>query len=268
MANVFAVLLIVALIALIVGLIKPSLFETKSNPKMSRLQIAIGGTVICLVLVVLIGVFAPDAPKSDDVPDGAVVVEADADTLSFVPTDYVIIEDEKKRDIKRVVKVELPHRISEAEIQGIANEIKNNDPNTYERTFILYFLAGEDKSAWASSHFDPSLIVKIMGSTVEDHEQLKNKTVSSTGRLVGEWSANWGYEYRQIIEEIEGKFYERQIFADSESQPTELTKTKIKGKDAFQSEAGKDHGEYYIINQNGDLEFWSENGNFYTAPKY
>lgn len=104
MANLFAVLLIVALIALILGLIKPSLFETKSNPKMSRLQIAIGGTVICLVLVALIGVFAPEVPQSNDVPDGAVVVEADADTLSFVPAD--LVKDEAKAETKVPVKIE------------------------------------------------------------------------------------------------------------------------------------------------------------------
>ena len=35
----------------------------------------------------------------------------------------------------------------------------------------------------------------------------------------------------------------------------------------YYTEAGKDHKEFFIINDDGNLEFWSENGHFYTAPK-
>lgn len=141
MANLFAVLLIIVFITLVVGLIKPSLFETKSNPKMSRLQIAIGGTVICLVLVVLIGVFAPEVPKSPDVPDGAVVVEADADTLSFVPADVVEEETQVKSQAVPTVQTETKPPVKVEPNLGMTPEVFRKQYNALVDEYNLKSLS-------------------------------------------------------------------------------------------------------------------------------
>ena len=52
-----------------------------------------------------------------------------------------------------------------------------------------------------------------------------------------------------------------------ETQPAEVMEASVlDGKVKLQYEGGK-KGEYYLINSDGNLEFWSENGNYYTAPK-
>lgn len=58
MATFFALLFLVGLIGMFVGLIKPALFN-KINPSNSRIKILMGGVVVNMVLLALVGVFAP-----------------------------------------------------------------------------------------------------------------------------------------------------------------------------------------------------------------
>jgi hypothetical protein len=52
-------------------------------------------------------------------------------------------------------------------LRAIATQLKNSDAHTYERTFIVYYLPGMEigSLAWATSHFDPELQVRIIGVT-------------------------------------------------------------------------------------------------------
>ncbi|MCW3163102.1 hypothetical protein OMP47_01145 [Acinetobacter baumannii] len=64
MATFFALLFLVGLVAMVVGLIKPTLFS-KINPTNSRLKILVGGVAINMVLLALVGVFAPEVEKKE-----------------------------------------------------------------------------------------------------------------------------------------------------------------------------------------------------------
>lgn len=182
---------------------------------------------------------------------------------------YTILNEEVNGDIKRVVEIQLDERISENKVSEIANKIKAADKKKYERTFVLFFLEGVDRSggAWATATFDPDLKIKVIGSSKISHEALQNKEIVSDGKLLGTWDADWGFEYKMVFEEKDGKLFKREVFSDSESKLEEIKKVMIDGREVYQDESGEDHGEYYIINKNGDLEFWSKNGNYYTAPK-
>lgn len=180
--------------------------------------------------------------------------------------EFNIRSEDNKRDIKRVVEVDLPKRIDENQIKIIADEIKFGDKKEYERTFIVFFIP-EMENSWATVSFDPDYKLTMLGSSEQNHEALKVKDVAITGKKLGEWNANWGFEYKVIFEEKDGKVFRHQIFADGKQKPEEIQVIDIKGQNAYQDSTGKEHGEYYIINKAGDLEFWSENGNYYTAKK-
>lgn len=84
---------------------------------------------------------------------------------------------------------------------------------------------------------------------------------------IGTWNADWGYQYQVVYEESDGKIFSYEIY-DGKATPTEeMLLVEIDGRQVYQSDTSKDHGEFYIINKNGDLEFWSKNGNYYTAKK-
>lgn len=64
-----------------------------------------------------------------------------------------------------------------------------------------------------------------------------------------------------------GKTFIRSTFADGSSGTKEFVTQKVSGKSVLVDAEGSDFGEYYLVNAEGDLEFWGENGNFYTAKK-
>lgn len=185
-----------------------------------------------------------------------------------IKVSYKIISDEKKSNIKRTVQVELEQRITTQEIEKIAKEIFALDSEKYERTFIIYFIKKENMGmAWATSHFDPTLDVKILGSTADEHQKLNTVQVKVEGKIIGQWRSTWGFETTMVMYEHKNKMWFKHILSDgSSTDADELIKINKNNKKGF---AIKDdeHNEYYVINQSGDLEFWSERGNYYTAKK-
>lgn len=180
---------------------------------------------------------------------------------------FEIRSEETLRNIKRVVEVNLSERLNEQDIKSIANEIKDQDKNKYDRTFILFFIPEWAGSAWATATFDPDLVVNIIGSSLTDHNKLKNKEFKTDGEIIGHWIANWGFEYKVFFTKKNGQVFQHRIFSDGESAAEVMNIIKKNGQKAYQDESGKDHGEYFIINKDGDLEYWSSNGNFYTAKR-
>lgn len=198
------------------------------------------------------------------------VASSEQHQVSSQPTQvsYKILSDEKKSNIKRTVQIELERRITAQEIEKIAQEIFDLEQQKYERTFIMYSIKNENMGgAWATSHFDPTLNVKILGSTVDEHQKLNAVQVKVDGKVIGQWRSTWGFETTMVMYEHKNKMWLKQILSDgSSTDADELIKINKNNKQGFAIK-DDDNSEYYVINQNGDLEFWSERGNYYTAKK-
>jgi hypothetical protein len=66
-----------------------------------------------------------------------------------------------------VLEIELPDRISRDEITQMAYYLSENEGKDCKPLFIYYFLPGQERkyeSAWAYTHFNPDLQVKISDS--------------------------------------------------------------------------------------------------------
>lgn len=178
--------------------------------------------------------------------------------------EYKILEDVVKRNIKRTVEVELPERLDETELTKLAEHIKGLSNKEVERTFIGYRIAGADpnQAYWATTNYNPNLEVKIMGESATSYENMKGQGLPE-GDVIGSWMVNRGMEYRMTAYSKNGQTYIQSVYGDGSSSDdlyilTETDKgTKL--------EEDNDFGEYFIINSKGGLEFWSDNGNYYTA---
>ncbi|WP_445768807.1 hypothetical protein [Rheinheimera sp.] len=194
------------------------------------------------------------------------VVAACSDNTTELPH-YKITEDTVKGSIKRTVEVELSARTDEATLQALAKEIHGLSDANVERTFIGYRLANDkNQGYWATTHYNPNLEVQILGESASDYEKIKN-TASPSGEVIGSWMANWGYEYKMTAYNKDGKTYIQSVYSDGTSSDKVYEQSQSDKGIKLQDEGGKERAEYYIINQKGELEFWSENGNYYTAPK-
>lgn len=158
--------------------------------------------------------------------------------------------------------IRLEERISEKEIELVAQNIKTKNPG-FDRYFILYYLPDMQigSGAWATSHFNPNLLINIQGISDEEEEQMTNSTLPA-GELIGKWFDNRPYvENTMIIYKKDEVYKLRQIYKDGSFGDKELTKNGNK----FTYES--DFGEYIKIESNGTLGLYSENGKFATVNK-
>lgn len=223
----------------VLGLIKPSLVKQKTRSKAFVVNI-----IPAFVIFVLIGVLAPD-----NSPAGI---------------DYKITMDETMKDIKRTVEVVLPERVDEPTLKALAETIHKAG---FKRTFIGYRLKGEEDGVyWATTNYNPNLKVSILGSEKASHNSLKSSELQVDGEFIGKWLINWGYEYKAAIYKKDDQMMMKTLFSDGSGQDVELSTNEFNGQIRYYDDVGKERGEYYIVASNGDLQFWSENGNYYSAP--
>ena len=105
---------------------------------------------------------------------------------------YIIISTKENSIASKVsINVRIYERLSQEELGSIAKNIKSQFPN-YRLTFILYYLPKMEPGAgaWATSHYDPTLSINILGPTQAEYDQLskdyKTDKYSSLKKLLSE----------------------------------------------------------------------------------
>lgn len=216
-------------------------------------------TLFMAVIIVLI-----TACTDSDIEQGSIAVEENVAQVEA--SEYNILEDTVKSNIKRTVEVELPERLDEVELKRLAEHIKGLSNKDVERTFIGYRIAGNDpkQAYWATTHYNPTLKVNIMSEIATNYENMKGKDLPE-GDVIGSWMVNRGLEYRMTAYNKDGKTYLQSAYGDGTSSDEIYFLTETDR--GTRIEEDNDFGEYYLINSEGELEFWSDNGNYYTAKK-
>lgn len=195
----------------------------------------------------------------------------DTSSKSNVSNDlkYSIIKDDSKRDIKRVVQIMLQDHINESTLKKIALEVKNNSAKSYQRTFIGYFVKSENKDLgyWATTNFNPTLKINIIGLTVEKKAALMNQPKSTSDKkILGLWIDNQSTMLvnRVTLFTLDKKLYLEKTYDDESSEKKVVIKEK--DKNGLLKIIYKDKKkQYYLINKKDELEFWNDKGRYYTA---
>jgi len=183
---------------------------------------------------------------------------------------YSIINSDTYLDWKRSLDVRLNKKVSERTLRTIALRLKAQDPRNYERTFICYYLPDMKvgSGAWATTHFDPNLEIKILGLTSEEENALKQLPDDSSREIIGSWLDQSIYIGGRItIFHRDKKLFMETIYKDSSSGTKEIVEKQSGKGRAFQRKEGSSVGEYYLIDKQGNLQFWDEEGFILTAKK-
>ena len=105
---------------------------------------------------------SPHALASKPVPSQAV-----PEPMPTIPPDVKItfIDINADKNIEKVFDIRLNKEVSEETLSIIANMLKKSDRREYERILINYYLPDmvPGKGAWATTHYNPELEVKILG---------------------------------------------------------------------------------------------------------
>lgn len=186
---------------------------------------------------------------------------------SHKPSNFKIVEDIKKRSIKRSVTIRLASKVSKEALGQIAKQIRNTDKNKYKRTFILYYLPEMEigMGAWATTHFNPQLKVEILGLSLEEEGALKNKKEKTDRDEIDSWITESLPGILTIYRKKESYFLEWR-FNDGSVLKRQLIK-KLSSKGTRFEEENNHFGEYFIINHVNNLESWGRSGLISTSKR-
>jgi len=86
--------------------------------------------------------------------------------------------------------------------------------------------------------------------------------------IIGTWIENRPPVSGEIVifETDEGTFL-RSTYMDGSSSTVEQDVSSVRGGTKYETKGGNSFGEYFIINSDDELEYWSEADKFYTAKK-
>lgn len=175
--------------------------------------------------------------------------------------DYQIIKDDTFLDYKRSVDVRVQKKISEEQLRTLALKLKAKNPNQFERTFICYYLPGMlvDSGAWATTHFNPELEVKVLGLTGEEEKKLRKMPEVKHPGSLGDWFLeDDAFPGRISIYKEDGMYYMEKMYQDGNSSKDQLVEKDFKGGRKFMKvKLSGPKNDYYVIKSNGDLQIWS-----------
>ncbi len=190
----------------------------------------------------------------------------------IIPADvsYSVIDTNIVPGIKRSLDVRLNKKVSEDVLRAIALELKANDSLQYDRTFIVYYLPGMavGDGGWATTHFDPTLDVRILGLTGQEQQALAAEPAPSNREVIGSWLDEITYAGSRItIYQKDGSLYVEWKFKDGSSLQEELVEKPSPLGRRFDKKEGSSFGDHWIINQEGNLQIRDNDGLISTAMR-
>ena len=174
-------------------------------------------------------------------------------------SNYKIINTETSGTTKKTIYIQIPEQLTTQQLEDIATQLKI-DNSVYDRLFIFYYLPNMKigSGAWASTHFNKDLEVRIYGVDKSIEAKVKNAGPSS-GELIGKWyDKTPGIEHSIIISKIGSKYILKRAFRDGSVMEKDLKFSLSNGKMKFVYES--DVGEYLLIEKNGQLGQYDNQG--------
>jgi hypothetical protein len=182
---------------------------------------------------------------------------------SFKGINYAIIEKSKMGSIKISIDIRLQEKVSKDFLRELALKFQKEEPKKYDRMFITYYLLGmtPGAGAWATSHFNPNLEVKILGTTIEEEKTLISKSKNPCGKIIGEWLDESPYvRAKYTFVKRDGKILVILKFESGSGSEKEMIQREQSGRLRFEEKVGNSFGEYYLIEVNGQLGIYDNAG--------
>jgi len=137
---------------------------------------------------------------------------------------------------------------------------------------IGYYLPGMEVGAggWATTHFNPDLEIRVLGMTPKQLETLigiPSVAAILPQELIGIWFWELGdLSHRISIYQRQGILYMEKMFLDGSNSNDELVE-KASSQGRKFSVPGTSYGDYYLLDNHGDLYMGDAEGSFEKLQK-
>jgi hypothetical protein len=165
--------------------------------------------------------------------------------------------------IKRSLDIRLPKKVSEKDLVQIAIELKAQDPRDYQRIFICYYLPGMpvDSGAWATTHFNPTLEVQILGLTAKEMQAVTTQPESAKRDHIGRWIDESPLMGGRIsIFRQGGDLFIELLFKDKSTYKKELVVKNTPLGRRFDMVVKSSAGDHWVLGSDGVLQVRDSEG--------
>lgn len=117
-----------------------------------------------------------------------------------------------------------------------------------------------------------ALCVMLVGCGADEEHEAGSKqepeaaTQIDADQILGKWNTDRDFESTIVIYEDGNELRMLESFDDGSDLDSLLYESVENGETRYAADYGRDIGEYYVIGEDGRLQMWSDNGNYYTAP--
>lgn len=146
--------------------------------------------------------------------------------------------------------------------------MKAKEERQHERTAIFYYLpavlpelAGQ---AWATTHFKPTLEVKILGLSEQEEAEMRKLPLDHKGKRIGAWLPDDQYKTLDLIYEQDGAVKIAEIRSATERSDSTMTELPSLNGRRFMKARGSN---YYDVDYAGNLRISNAVGQVISAAK-
>lgn len=180
--------------------------------------------------------------------------------------EYSVIDEDQNENLQKTnINIRISKKVEEATLKIIAEELKA-ERDGFENLWIFYYLPDMKvgSGAWATTHYTPDLKVQILGST-EKEDETTTQTEDIPGDVIGKWRSDKSLMGAALImyKGEGGKLFMQTNFKSSKPMTEELKESTSNGLKRYDYE--NTHGEYYLIEKNGNLGMYDSDGKYDEA---
>lgn len=168
---------------------------------------------------------------------------------------------------KVILRIVLKEKMNEEDLKQYSLELKNKYLTDFKNIYIFYDLNKDDDIGWAYCHFRPDMEFNIIGSSIVEDSKMKDKSDPNNikGFIIGQWKCDKSLSGGIItLVKRDSEIYNVMNFKDGGKIEENIS---ILSKNNEKRYVINDFGEYYIIEKNGNLGMYGENGKFDEAKK-
>jgi hypothetical protein len=179
-----------------------------------------------------------------------------------VDENYTIERRDILGDIKLSFDIRLKNKVSEEQLKQFALTLKGREHKPYERIFIFWYLQGMEigAGAWATTHFNPNLEVRILGVTIEEEKGLTVSDENRKGFVLGKWFDDSIGGGKYTLMNNNGTITMYIDFMDKSIHEEEMIESFQLDMLRYDDKNGNDFGEYYLIDKNRGLSIYGKSG--------
>ncbi len=251
------------------GWMCPACFK-KSGAKPSvpkGVKIGCGTIIGFFILIFFIGLISTPNTQEQSVSVKPKQINQPSPQASTSKEYSIIKESPNDHLSKNSLDILLKRKVDTQTLRQIAYGLLSSRKE-YERLWIFYYLPGmtPGHGAWAISHFTPEsgVEIEILGSSIKQDKEMES-TPSIPGTIIGKWQNNIP-AYTMTIVKQSDSLKIITIHKDGSSSERSLRERKYNGKTRCDY-IEYFHGEYFILENNGNLGMYGNNGKFGEASK-